>query len=118
MKASRLATQSALFIALMLGSLSLAAGDIKTARGGAQDLVNSRPPVDSPQPAEMVMNCPQCKDQTVMRTDYTARGANKPQVAVTTHLCDSCGTKLTLVGHGKQAKEIRTHTCAKCVKGS
>lgn len=118
MKQTRLTTLSALVIALTVSSVSLMAGDIPTGKGGATALIGKSSPVDTAAPGvAAVMSCPQCKDRTSVRTDYTARGANKPKVTVVTHLCDQCGSKLVRVGHGKQGVTIREHTCAKC-KGS
>ena len=115
MKKTRLTTLSAVVIALTVSSVSLMAGDIRTAKGGASDLIGKSSPVTTAAPgAPVVMQCPHCKDQISVRTDYTARGANKPKVTVSTHLCDQCGTKLVRVGHGKQGVTLREHTCAKC----
>jgi hypothetical protein len=57
------------------------------------------------------MGCPMCKDQVTLRTDYTARGANKPTIAVATHACKMCDTQLKTVGVGKAAKTVAVHDC-------
>ena len=119
MKTTQILAASAVVVALTVGCISLRAGDIPTGKGGALLLIGKPGPVDDrASVAEVVMNCPKCKDQIRVRTDYSARGANKPKVTVVTHLCDTCGTKLTRVGHGKQATTMRTHTCAQCNMGS
>lgn len=60
------------------------------------------------------MTCANCKDVFVRHVDRTARGAYKPTVVVVKHLCESCATTWTTVGHGKAQKRVATHTCAKC----
>ena len=57
------------------------------------------------------MACGTCKDQVTTRTDINARGANKPVVTTTTHLCGNCETHLKVTGHGKDAKAVANHTC-------
>jgi predicted RNA-binding Zn-ribbon protein involved in translation (DUF1610 family) len=119
MKRTALMKASALAIALTVSLAAMQAGDVPTGKGGASRLVGNSSPVDTAAPgAAAVMQCPHCKDQVSVRTDYSARGATKPQVTVVTHLCDQCGSKLVRVGHGKQAVTHRVHTCAKCMKGS
>jgi len=60
------------------------------------------------------MSCPKCKDEYSTRVDWSARGAHKPSVLVTKHLCDGCDTTITTVGRGKQAKEVVVHKCTSC----
>lgn len=60
------------------------------------------------------MGCDSCKDSVTSRTDYTARGANKPVVLVATHLCKSCGTEWKTTGVGKAQKAVAVHTCENC----
>ena len=57
------------------------------------------------------MPCPKCQDKTALRVDYTARGANKPAVVVTTHQCGDCQTKWVTVGTGKWAQSVAKHDC-------
>lgn len=71
------------------------------------------------------MACASCKDEVVTRVDYTARGVNKPTITAVKHLCDGCETSLKVVGHGKAAKSVATHSCSKsndgkadCCKGA
>jgi hypothetical protein len=66
-------------------------------------------------PAEVPqMACPKCKDKVAKKIDWTARGANKPTVLVTTHLCDGCGTDWNVTGHGKAKVSVATHKCTSC----
>lgn len=68
-----------------------------------------------PGPAEIQkMSCPKCKDRVTTRTDYTARGANKPVIQVVTHLCSGCGTEWKTTGHGRAKQSVATHTCTGC----
>ena len=60
------------------------------------------------------MPCAKCKDKVTERVDYSARGANKPLIRVSTHLCDGCGTDWKIVGHGKAKQSVATHTCSSC----
>jgi len=64
-------------------------------------------------PAEAVkMACPKCQDQVTQQVDYSARGANKPTITVTTHLCDGCGTHWKMTGHGKVKQSVASQTCS------
>jgi hypothetical protein len=98
-------------LALALAVVTSAQGDVKT-KGGASELVKKAEPVSAP--ATTVMACPKCQSEFSVRTDSFARGAIKPSMIVEKHLCDKCGTALTTVGHGKQAKQLALHTCATC----
>jgi hypothetical protein len=60
------------------------------------------------------MSCAKCKDEFVQRVDRSARGANKPVITVTTHLCNGCGTDWNVVGHGKAQVSVATHKCTSC----
>jgi hypothetical protein len=66
----------------------------------------------SARPVTSEMACPKCRNEVTTRVDWTARGANKPQVKVVKHLCPTCDTKVTTSGHGKAAKTTVEHTCA------
>jgi hypothetical protein len=61
--------------------------------------------------ATATMACPTCKDSVTTRTDWTARGANKPTVTIVKHLCEGCATSTTTTGHGKAAKTSVEHSC-------
>ena len=98
-------------VALALALVASAQADVKT-KGGASDLIKKSEPVSAS--ATAVMACPKCKSEFTVRTDKLARGATKPTAIVEKHLCDKCGTVLTTVGQGKQAKQLAVHTCAKC----
>jgi hypothetical protein len=60
------------------------------------------------------MACPKCKDKVTSRIDYSSRGANKPTITVSTHLCEGCGTDWTITGHGKAKQSVATHKCTSC----
>jgi hypothetical protein len=57
------------------------------------------------------MQCGMCKNEVTTQTDYTARGANKPQVTIATHLCKMCDTQLKTIGVGKAATTVPVHAC-------
>lgn len=100
---------ASLALALML--MTAAQADVVT-KGGASQLIKKSEPASAP--ATSVMACPKCKSEFTVRTDKLARGATKPTAIVEKHLCDKCGTKLTTVGTGKQAKQLAMHTCTTC----
>jgi hypothetical protein len=60
------------------------------------------------------MSCAKCKDESVRRVDWNARGANKPVITVGRHLCEGCGNKWAVSGHGKAATSRALHTCTSC----
>lgn len=60
------------------------------------------------------MSCAKCTDELSTRVDLSARGANKPAITVTTHLCDGCGTDWNVVGHGKAKASVASHKCTSC----
>jgi hypothetical protein len=98
-------------LALALALVTAAQADVKT-KGGASELLKKAEPVSAP--ASTVMACPKCKSEFTLRADSFARGTTKPTTLVEKHLCRKCGTALTTVGTGKQAKQLALHTCATC----
>ena len=96
---------------LALALVTSAQADVKT-KGGASELMRATPPASAP--AEIAMACPKCKSEFTVRADRFARGVTKPIAILENHLCDTCGTTLTTVGRGKQAKQLALHNCAKC----
>ena len=117
MKATNPTLIAGIALALALGAWSVQAAETGSARGGAGDLI--QPPqndtcCEAARP--VVMECPKCKSDWLVKTDATARGVNKPTYLVEKHLCAKCGTVLKTIGQGKQAKDVATHTCAGCKK--
>lgn len=98
-------------LAVALAFVASAQAEVKT-KGGASELIKKAEPVLAP--ASTVMACPKCKSEFTVRTDNFARGVTKPTTIVENHLCQKCGTALTTVGTGKQAKQLALHTCATC----
>jgi len=83
-----------------------------SAKGGARLLMRPDPP---PPPSDYKpMSCAKCKDEFVRRVDWSARGANKPTVLVTQHLCDGCGVDWAITGHGKAKQSVANHKCISC----
>jgi hypothetical protein len=64
------------------------------------------------------MACAMCKNEVIFRTDYTARGANKPTVQISKHLCSMCEVELKTTGVGKAAKTLPVHACEGCTVAS
>ena len=115
MKANRINTTARLTgmiiaVALFAGLASeVRAQEKGSARGGATQLLPATP---TPAPADYKpMACPKCKDLVTAQVDRTARGANKPTVLLTKHLCGACQTTIAVEGFGKAKRDVATHTC-------
>ncbi len=95
----------------------LNAGEIPTGKGGATRLLELSGRLVTPK-IELVaptpMPCAKCKDEYVTRTDWTARGANKPTITLASHLCRGCGNEWVVSGHGKAKTSTAAHTCTSC----
>ncbi len=115
MKKTMLTVIGSVALALTLGAWSAAAGEKGSARGGAGDLLKPVTPV-SEASSTVVMQCPKCKSDWLVRTDFGARGATKPTYVAEKHLCGKCSTELKLVGTGKHAENIPMHLCKACGK--
>lgn len=106
----------AISAALFLGLSGQAIAQTGAKGGGAKLLsLSKRTAVQkSVEPAKFTpMACDFCKDQLVARVDTTARGANKPVEWTARHLCEGCGNKWVVVGHGKTKTTTAIHTCTK-----
>jgi len=105
-------------LALLGGASSgLRAGEIPTGKGGATRLLelSGRPVTPKAEPAALKsMSCAKCKDEYVTRTDWTARGANKPTYIVANHLCAGCRNEWVMSGHGKATISTSVHKCTSC----
>jgi len=107
-------------VAAFAFALSLTAGEIATARGGASRMTSVSSPAPSAPVAAAAMNCDNCKDKLSTVQDTSAKGAQAqlaggtPAKTVGTHLCSACGTKYTTLGAGKAATEVASHTCGAC----
>ncbi len=123
MKTNRINTAArltGLIIALTLfggAAGTLDAGEIQTGRGGATKLLELSgrlvtPISDASEPR--AMSCAKCRDEYLRRVDWSARGANKPTITVTRHLCDGCGNTWVVSGHGKAKTSTAVHTCTSC----
>jgi heme A synthase len=97
--------------------LAFAAGEARaqekgSAKGGASLLMRPTAPVTTSD--YKPMSCAKCKDEYVKRTDWTARGANKPVITVARHLCAGCETTIATEGFGKAKRDVATHKCTSC----
>jgi hypothetical protein len=81
-------------------------------KGGQLLMGKSAPAATAATAPARPMACPQCKDVFTSRADTSGRGAVKPAVALQTHLCGACETSLKIVGAGKNATQVVTHTCS------
>src|SRR6266498_374042 len=60
------------------------------------------------------MACAKCQQEYVTRNDWSARGANKPDVLVARHLCAGCETSIATEGHGEAKYDVASHKCTSC----
>jgi len=67
--------------------------------------------VPTPAVVSPAMACPTCKASATRKVDKTVRGANKPSVLVTKHLCASCDTAIITTGVGKAKTDVARHSC-------
>ena len=115
-----LARLSGMTIALVLfagAAAALNAGEIQTGKGGASRLLEltGRPVTLNPEAGDYKpMSCAKCKDEYVRRVDWTTRGANKPIIAMASHLCEGCGNEWVVSGHGKAKISAAVHKCTSC----
>jgi hypothetical protein len=86
---------------------SVNAADEKVGKGSGPKVV----------PGENVlMTCPHCKDDYVVKLTKPPKGTQPEKAVVGTHLCGKCSTKLTTKGAGKAKTEVAEHTCKGCGK--
>ena len=118
MKANRINTTARLTGLIIAAALFAGfAGEVKaqekgSARGGARLLMRAEP---APTPSDYkAMACAKCKDFVTERVDATARGANKPTVLLSKHLCSGCETTIAVEGFGKGKHDVATHKCTGC----
>jgi hypothetical protein len=101
----------ALFASAAYAQYKATGDDGITASPKLRELITATSGVSSA-PIAAAHNCPMCKDQYTSRVDQTAKGALKPTVLVSKHLCPGCETTVTVRGQGKAAQNVATHTCA------
>lgn len=88
-----------------------------TASPKVRQLLDEQRRNHSPAPASVEvakMPCQKCQDMIAAQVDYTARGANKPVILVSTHQCRGCGTDWAVTGIGKAKQLVPTHKCSGC----
>jgi len=118
MKANRINTaarMTGLVIALAL--FAGVAGEVRAQEKGATRLLRLSGTLVEPKAGASdykPMSCAKCKDEYITRTDWSTRGANKPDILVARHLCGGCDTATATVGRGKQAHDVATHKCTSC----
>jgi hypothetical protein len=107
-------------VAFLAGVASAGAGEAKTARGGASDLMQLKPiktPADvaAIKPGDTVMMaCPKCKTIYVTRIEKENKPGKTREVPTSVHTCPGCENKIALKGHGRTAKEEIVHVCKQC----
>src|SRR5262249_13535673 len=105
-----------------MAALAVGAGGSALAQGkGASQLMPLRKiqTVEDVQSVDIgdkiVMSCPKCKDTYVSTVEKSFKGMNRETLKTTQiHLCPSCETKFTTVGHGKAKKDKLVHVCKTC----
>lgn len=97
-------------VAFLAGAV--AASEVPSGKGGATLLVKPQPLVSTVAPSQM--SCDKCKDTYVVQKDSSARGATKPDIRVSRHLCNGCDTTIATIGVGKAKTDVATHTCTTC----
>ncbi len=65
----------------------------------------------------VLMTCPHCKDDYVVKLTQPPKGTEPQKAYVGTHQCGKCSTKLTTKGAGKAKTEVTEHTCKGCEHG-
>lgn len=115
--------RSAVMVAL--AGLAWAPSQLLAQEKGAARLMDlMRPPaaptIPAASPRTMPMSCPKCQDVVKRAPDRNAKGAElllpggSATTSVVQHLCESCSTTVTTVGHGKAKQDIAQHTCTAC----
>lgn len=111
----------AVALALTAGVASNAwSADVKTARGGASELMKLKPIKTGEDIAALkkgdsiVMACPKCKTVTVTKITKENKPGQTSAVPTSEHLCPGCDNKVTVTGHGKNKKGVITHVCGSC----
>ena len=106
--------------AIALFAISLTAGEIPTAKGGASKTVSIYTPAApaAAAPAK-AMACSTCKDTTTTVRDASAKGATvqlagAPVKTVSTHMCGSCTTDWVVKTAGKATTSTAVHGCGSC----
>ena len=100
--------------------MTLSAQEKGSAKGGAQNLMQSKPirtleDLSAIQPGDMmVMSCPKCKDVTVRYVEATFKAMEPRDKVKTQHTCPSCHNTMTVEGHGKAGKNVVKHVCQTC----
>lgn len=93
------------------------AGGIKadelTFKGGAQKLMNA-PSATVIASNAKAMACPKCATEFVERAVVEMKATAPKTQLVARHLCNSCETTITVLGHGKAKHDVATHKCTSC----
>ncbi len=97
-------------VALITGLVAMStAAEIPTGKGLSR-LLTKPVPTFAGTPSSLA-DCSRCQDIFVVRTDASARGANKCEVKQARHLCRSCETTIRSVGSGKATQQVAQHQC-------
>jgi hypothetical protein len=106
------------FTAIAFGT-PLTAAEVKTAKGGASDLMSKPLRTEADVTAlkagdTVAMACPKCKTIAVTRVTKEWKGNVTTATVGQKHLCPSCENAFEVTGHGKAAKEHVVHKCKNC----
>ena len=106
--------------AVIVMPISSSAQEKGSAKGGAQQLMQSKPirtleDLSAIQPGDMmVMSCPKCKNVTIHYVEPTFKAMEPKNKMKTQHTCPGCNTTITVEGHGKAKKDVVKHVCQTC----
>ena len=107
--------------ALILSLAPTAAWSQNGAKGGAADLVGSKPvqttatTVSHDKQCAMAKPCPDCRTVTKSMTVTEGKQNLTKTLPVAEHLCPNCKTSIQTTGHGKAKNTVVTHVCQKSV---
>ena len=120
-----LPTFTALIAATLAITAAAAFGDIAngTARGGATDLLNSRPApavkqASSPTHQMAAQSCPSCRSTWNTVSVQQSKRNLAETLPVQKHQCGDCKTTLQTIGHGKAKQDVVAHACKQMASGN
>ncbi len=98
--------------AFMLAIASQVKSEEPIFKGGAQKLMSA--PSATTLPSAKAMACPKCVTVFVNSAAVEMKASAPKTQLVARHLCKTCETTITTVGHGKGKHDVATHKCDSC----
>jgi hypothetical protein len=101
---------------------SFAADEMQSMKGAEHLMmlkqIKTRAQAEALKPGDQIaMACAKCKSVMVENVT-TEKGHIKVMTVGEKHLCPGCNSTITVVGTGKQAKDVVKHVCQKCGEDS